>query len=67
MSSTKHLYSIHECTNKKAREDTQRKPATIASWIQKQILNDRPHQQRKPTEGEVQIIQYPTLHRIRRE
>ena len=36
------------------------------TWIQKQILNDRPHPRCKPTEGEVQRIYYPALHRIRR-
>ena len=40
----------------KAREDTRRKPAMRASWIQKQVLNDRPHPHRKPNEGEVQRI-----------
>ena len=45
---------------------TRRKPATRASWIQKRILNDRPHPRRKPAEGEVQRIYYSTLHRIRR-
>ena len=40
---------------KNVREDTQGKPATRASWIQKRILNDRPHARRKPAEGEVQI------------
>ena len=33
MSSIKLLYSIHKSTNEKAREDTQRNPATKASWI----------------------------------
>ena len=38
-------------------EETRRKPATRESWIQKQILNDRPHPRRKPTEEEVLLIQ----------
>ena len=49
-----------------ARDDTRRKPATRASCIQKRILNDRQHPCRKPSEGEVQSIKYPNLHRIRR-
>ena len=49
MSTIKHL-----STNEKAREDTRRKPATRTSWIQKRILNDRPHPRRKQTEGDVQ-------------
>ena len=48
MSTIKHLYGS---TNEKARDDTRRKPATRASWIQKQILNDTPHPRPKPTEG----------------
>jgi len=51
----------HQSTSDTAREDIRRKPATRASWIQKQILNDRPHSHCKPTEGVVQS----TLHRIR--
>ena len=66
MSTIKHLKSTHESTNEKAKEDTRRKPATRANCIQKRILNDIPHLRRKPTEGEVQRVQYPTLHRIRR-
>ena len=49
------IYSIyistHESTNEKARVDTRRKLAMRASWIQKRILNDRPHPRHKPTEG----------------
>ena len=42
------------CMNiEKDREDIQRKPATRASWIQKQILNERPYPRHKPTEGEI--------------
>ena len=46
------IKSTHESTKEKAREDNRRKPATSASWIQKQIPNV--------------IMQYLTLHRIRR-
>ena len=43
MSTIKHLVSILESTNERAREDTRRKPVMRASWIQKRILNDRPY------------------------
>ena len=56
MITIKLLESNHKSTNEKAREDTRRKPATKASWSQKQILNNRTHPRRKPTEREVQRI-----------
>ena len=37
-----------------------------ASWFQKHILNDTSRPRRKPTDGEVQRIYYPTLYHIRR-
>ena len=40
---------LQSISNEKAGEDSRRKPATRASWIQKQILNDRPHPRRKST------------------
>ncbi len=51
MSTVKNLYSTLQSTNENAGEDTRRQPATRASWIQKRILNDRPHPRRKSTEG----------------
>ena len=35
---------------------TIRKPATRESWIQKRMINNRPHPRHKPTEGEAQRI-----------
>ena len=45
------IYKVLTKVLKKTREDTQRKPPTRARWIQKHILNDRPHTRRKRTEG----------------
>ena len=56
MSVIKRLLSIHESINEMVRKVTRCKLATIVSWIQKQILKDRLHQRRKPTEGDVPII-----------
>ena len=50
------IYKVLKVLTKKAREDTRRKPAKRASRSQKEILNDRPHPRRKPTEGDGQRI-----------
>ena len=50
------IYKVLMKVLTKRPEDTRRKPATRARWIQKHTLSDRPHPRRKPTEGEVQRI-----------
>ena len=52
MSTIKYIKTTHESTDKKAKENTRRKPTTRASWILKRVLNDRPQPRRKSTEGE---------------
>ena len=61
------IYTVlTEVLNKRLEKTFNKKPATKASCIQKQTLNNRSHSRRNPTEGEMpKTYSIHRIHRIR--